>query len=196
MVARVRRFDRRTGRTSPPGGRCVHGFGERQDFGDEFSGFPGRPELIRRLGRDAVEPVRGAACVRTMGRIVVRHVDEQRAQRRVAGLRDGRRPIEPDHQRLEAGAGVGVLARQCLDQHQSERVDVAGRRHDLAAYLLGAEVIGGADRRVVHGEARVVGGDRDAEVSQLRRAEIVHGVCRNEDVRGFDVSMHDPRWCT
>ncbi len=127
-----------------------------------------------------------------MGRIVVRHVDEQRAQRRVAGLRDGRRPIEPDHQRLEAGAGVGVLARQCLDQHQSERVDVAGRRHDLAADLLGAEVVGGADRRVVHGEARVVGGDRDAEVSQLRRAEIVHGICRNEDVRGLDVAMHDP----
>ena len=88
-------------------------------------------------------------------------------------------------------SAVRQLAGQQLVQHDAERIDVAYRRHGLAAHLLRARVI-----RRHHAQPIIVAGDLariarlqelgDAEVEQLR-----HAVGADQDVRRLQVAMDD-----
>nr|WP_306184831.1 hypothetical protein [Streptomyces sp. MK5] len=88
--------------------------------------------------------------------------------------------------RLQRRTLVLQFAFQALQQDQTERVDVGGRPDPPALNLLRCQIGGGAYQHVRCRMAGGVGQARDAEISQVRSTGRVE-----EDVRRFDVSVHD-----
>ena len=85
---------------------------------------------------------------------------------------------------------VRPVAREQFVQQDSERIDVARRRDDLAAHLLRARVSRSHDAKAggcrIGGVARSIGMQnlRDAEVEQFRRT-----IGRNQNIARLDVAM-------
>ena len=107
-----------------------------------------------------------AALGRSAGSAAVMSVSSAR-QPTVDPARDRRRAVQPSHRRRDAGAGERDLAGQRLDEHQPERVDVAGRCDLVTGGLLRAEVVRGSERGADDGEPGAVEQPRDAEVGEL-----------------------------
>ena len=73
-----------------------------------------------------------------------------------------------------------------LVEHAAERVEVGARRRLAAERLLRRHVGDGADEHAVHRQARLLEGDGEAEVADLRRA-----VGGEPDVAGLEVAVDD-----
>ncbi len=78
------------------------------------------------------------------------------------------------------------LAREHLEENDSQGIQVGCGRRVLALRLLGRDVLRGADDRAVLRQHGLVGRARDAEVGDLQRAVVAH-----EEVLRFDVPVHD-----
>ena len=78
------------------------------------------------------------------------------------------------------------VAREHLEQHDAERVDVGLAVDVVAERLLGRDVVGGPEHAAVGGQPLLVERARDAEVGDLGRALRV-----DEHVLRLDVAVHD-----
>jgi hypothetical protein len=138
-----------------------------------------RPGEADRVG----EAIRGQLLERLPDRGV--HVDGDRPADR--GRRDGAALQDLAEHRLRGASHVRRIAREQLEEHRTERVDVARRSDDLiAGRLLGAHVVGRADAQPRLGQARPARRshrERDAEVPHDRLPRL------DQDVRGLDVAV-------
>ncbi len=158
----------------------------------------GRRDAAPEPARDAGPARRGQEVEELLGalRPVGRHLGEDREDRLLDLLGHGV-PHQPEaghrlhrvarHDRARVGAGERRLARQHLERHAAERVQVGGRPDGVAHRLLGAHVGRRADRHAGLREllAGLGGGARDAEVGHQGVA------AREQDVLRLDVAVDD-----
>jgi hypothetical protein len=90
-----------------------------------------------------------------------------------------------DH--TDAVAGIRLTSGEAFVQDTRQRIDVGPVGHLVAGEPFRSHVGVSAHRGAEFGELLVGGGVRDAEIDQVR--EIVAG---DDDVLGFDVTVHDP----
>ncbi len=150
---------------------------------------PARRLLLHRPEHDGVEvaPQLGRGGTRTRRRAAGVPRFDGAARRRGIGLAHGANDLL---HRVGLHCVRPTAGQDLVEQH-TEGIDVARRRHRLAADLLGARVLG-RHHRQHRGGRRGVGVDPDrqqpgdAEVEELRRA-----VRRDQDVVGLQVAVDD-----
>ncbi|MCO5166527.1 MAG: protein kinase [Planctomycetes bacterium] len=189
------------GRRAAPGGSgearahagaAEHGDQERR--GEAPGAAAARPRADARApaGEVRLEGPGEGARVGPVGRVLLQGGEGQLAEvaRDVGGAVPGarRRLVDDLLEEERARARVGVLAREQLEEHDAERVDVGGRPRVGAAHLLGGHVLRRAEGHAGARELRLVVEDpRQAEVGDLRLEVLVE-----EDVARLEVAVHDP----
>jgi hypothetical protein len=137
-------------------------------------------------GRVAAEPGGDGGRRRAVLGLGAGHVRDGAAERAGRAVGDDRRPVQARDGRLDGVARVLALARERLDQHEPERVDVGGGGDLVPADLFGGHVGGGADDGAGGGGDRAVQGAGDAEVDQPGPVAV------EQHVRRLHVAVHEP----
>jgi hypothetical protein len=157
----------------------------------------GALRALRQRGGEVTERARHLGGVGPRGGILREHLLDQRLEpeRRLRALfAEERRHLEQDarEQRVRRLGGERRAAGEALEEDAAEGEHVA-RRRDLvvAPHALGRHVARRADEGSLRGQRRRVADARDAEVEQPSVARVIRP--DEEDVRRFDVAMHDAR---
>ncbi|WNM33734.1 hypothetical protein RKE30_26820 [Streptomyces sp. Li-HN-5-11] len=132
------------------------------------------------------ESLRALLCGRAGLGVLGSHGAQQGREVRREPVGDFRWAVEAGDCRFQWGALVLQFAFQALQQDQAERVDVGGRPDPPALHLLRCQIGGGASQHVRFRVTSGIGQARDAEIGQVRITSRIE-----EDVRRFDVSVHD-----
>ena len=129
---------------------------------------------------------------RPLGGVARGHRADQRSPVLAQLLRDERVGLQAGHRRGDRLPREGELTGEAFEQHEPERIDVAGRADEVAEHLLGTQVGRGAGGVRLFVAARLRGVERDAEVGEPRvRTELGGAIFDDQHIRRLDVAVYD-----